>query len=117
MGVTGKEGNSEPLIGKAYFGWIRDRPAMVLPHGRNLRRRLAQTQMLSDTGAGARCPAPACRAYENERGPTLERRATHEREAACAIAGERSAGLGREQTREHDLSVGRNEPRHRRGEG
>src|SRR6516165_4427232 len=97
---------------KAYLDRAGDRPAMLPPHAPPI----GADTMLSDTGAGALCPAPARRAHENERGPTLERRATHERQAACAIAGERSAGLGREQTREHDLSVGRNEPRHRRGE-
>src|SRR5262249_2036501 len=47
---------------------------------------------------------------------TRERHAAREREAACAIAGERGAGLRREQAREQDLSVGRNQPRHRGGE-
>ena len=72
--------------------------------------------MLSDTGTTVLRPAAARRTHENERRPTLERYAAHEREAACAIAGKRSAGLCREQAREHDLSVGRNEPRHRGGE-
>src|SRR5262245_22535279 len=72
--------------------------------------------MLSDTGATALRPAAARRAHENERRPALERHAAHEREAACAIAGKRSAGLRREQAREHEQSVGRNEPRHRGGE-
>src|SRR5262249_40834859 len=72
--------------------------------------------MLSDTGATARRPAAARRTHENERRPTLERYAAHEREAACAIAGKRGAGLCREQAREHEQSVGRNEPRHRGGE-
>src|SRR5947207_1880494 len=72
--------------------------------------------MLSDAGTSAPRHAPARRTHENERRPTLERDAAHEREAAGAIAGDRSACLGRKQTREHDLSVGRNEPRHRRSE-
>ena len=72
--------------------------------------------MLSDAGTGAFRHAPARRTHENERRPALERDAAHEREAAGAIARERGAGLGREQTREHDLSVRCNEPRHRRGE-
>src|SRR5262245_34641605 len=72
--------------------------------------------MLSDTRATARRPAAARRTHANEPRPTLERYAAHEREAACAIAGKRGAGLCREQAREHEQSVGRNEPRHRRGE-
>src|SRR5262249_770410 len=72
--------------------------------------------MLSDTGATARRPAAARRTHENERRPTLERYAAHEREAACAIAGKRSAGLCRERAREQDPPVGRNGPRHRGGE-
>src|SRR5262245_18717539 len=77
---------------------------------------ICEDPMLSDTGATPLRPAAACRPHENERCPTLERYAAHEREAASAIAGKRSAGLCREQAREHDLSVGRNKPRHRGGE-
>src|SRR5215813_7514656 len=88
---------------------------MLSPHG-GICAAGCEDTMLSDIGATARRPAAARRTHENERRPTLERYAAHEREAACAIAGKGSAGLCREQAREHDLSVGRNEPRHRGGE-
>src|SRR5262249_8443937 len=90
--------------------------------GRQCSRRMAGTAatgcediMLSDAAMTVLRPAPARRTHESEGRPTLERHAAREREAACAIASERGAGLRREQAREHDLSVGRNQPRHRGG--
>src|SRR5947208_12183906 len=79
-------------------------------------------------GSRTQCPAPwnlrataprvaPCRwAHQDERRPALEPDAAHEREAARAIAGERSIGLCGEQARQHDLTAQRDKPRNRRRE-
>src|SRR5438067_5248545 len=60
--------------------------------------------------------APRRRAHQDERRPAVESDAAHEREAARAIAGERSISLCGEQPGQHDLTAGRNKPRNRRRE-
>jgi hypothetical protein len=55
-------------------------------------------------------------AHENQRDPALERNAAREHEPARAVAGERRARLRREQSGEHEVSVARDEARHRRCE-
>ena len=51
---------------------------------------------------------------ENERRPAREHDALRERETARAVARGRCRGLRIEESREHDPSIGRGEPRDRR---
>ena len=53
---------------------------------------------------------------ENERRPARKHDALRERETARAVARGRRRGLRIEEPREHDPSIARGEPRHRRCE-
>src|SRR5258708_37450231 len=70
--------------------------------------------LIGATCAGASpAPASAFTSSPMTGASALEPDAAHEREAARAIAGERSIGVCGEQAGQHDLTVGRDEPRNR----